>query len=208
MIRFERDFANAGERFRPFGDGGEVTLVVVDAGNQRAAQNDRRPCAIQFAEILENQRIVPPGQLPVAFRVGRFEVVEEEVRQRQELAVFAPRRVAAGVERGGDALRLRAGQQFPGELELRHRFAAGERQSAAGFAVEDQVPQDFGHHRGDIHFAPGHFERARRTPGSAAAAADAVFPVEQMRAVLHAVAVLRAERQAEPAADAFLRRET
>jgi hypothetical protein len=90
------------------------------------------------AQVLQDQRVVDAGVLPVAHRVDLLQVEEQHIQQRQQLGKDFPLRVAAGLHGRGDAFGFGQAQQRRAERRLHRRLAAGERQPAA-VAVEGLI---------------------------------------------------------------------
>lgn len=109
-----------------------VVVPVVQAGNQRTAQNCFAAGSVDARKVFQNRSkrhsrifLMPDG-------VGFLEIIEEKIRIRQQCGNFCPCRKTAGVEAGVELFAFRRRQQRRRKSRLKERLAAGNGYSAAG----------------------------------------------------------------------------
>ncbi|MPM89919.1 hypothetical protein SDC9_137034 [bioreactor metagenome] len=107
------------------------------------------------------------------FRIGVFEIDQQQVRHRQYVRNGAPRNRRRGVERGVDSLPPRQREKFPAELGMQQGFSAGKRHAAAGNPVEKRILLCVAEHRFRRAFHAAKFQRSRKTAFRTAAARGA-----------------------------------
>ena len=129
--------AGAGEPQERLAVGGGV----VHARDARHAHGVGDAAPAQPGEVAQHEREVAAAPAAEGVRVVVLEVLVDEVHPRDDGAVVRLRRVAARLERAGDARGAEPVRDIAHEARLRERLAAGERHAAAALRHDVGVAQ-------------------------------------------------------------------
>ena len=100
VVGFDVDFLDMLERVGEFGNAGEVFDVVIEVGDERAAQDGFGAGAINAAEVAEDLMVINTGEAAVLVRIGGFDVVKEEINDGDEAEEFVAVAMTAGFDAG------------------------------------------------------------------------------------------------------------
>lgn len=206
MVRFQLDFTDITQGIRQLPDSGQMFNAVIDAGNQGAAQNYVSSRPVQPMKILQNRSGRNAGEPRMIFRTG-FDVPQPEVDRGHEAHDLFRRSEAAGFQAGVQIVPAGGLEQSCGELDLRQRFAAGKRDPASGFLIEQLVLENFGDHLFHAHDSSDALQRSGMALCGTSAASVARFPMEQAAAAAHLVTMPGAGGKTATAAEALFRTE-
>ena len=142
MVGKKRDGADGTQAFREPVERGAFGGIVVDAGDQRTAQDDLRAESVERLKVGEDRRqfAARPSKMPR--RIEQLDVPEPKIHERRGGQDRLPRNGAARLDRDVQPGVLRSVKTCKGEVTPQQRFAAGEREPAAGMVVERLVAQD------------------------------------------------------------------
>ena len=157
---------------------------VVDAGNDRQAQDERRISLRKPLGMAQDRRLIDAGVPAVQRGIRNLPVHQDQLAARHGFFKDLVRRIAAGFDRRRNA--VQPVDHLADKRPLHQRFAAGKRHPASGHGVDvgvlAQPPRQILRRPS----RPGDLPQPLRAGGHARAAGDA--PVR-----------MRADRRARPA---------
>ena len=121
----------------------KILRRIIGAGNQRYPYFNTDPAVAvrQPLQVVQNDRVVLPGQSLMAPGIAVLEVKEEHIRERQNRLKGRPFDKAARVQSRMNAALFQPFEQRRAKRLLKQWFAAGKGTPAAGDPVELAVCQ-------------------------------------------------------------------